>query len=137
MFLVNVVVLVGVVRERPFRPGGDRCVLKLAVAGDKPDAWDLIEVDVFGGAGDFAMGHVGPGQMVAIRGRLENRRFRDRPSELRVVAHRVNKVQDPTRRGDGAGDGRERDRGRVRSDSDDFDDDFDDEDEEDRFNVRD
>lgn len=133
---MNVVVLVGVVRERPFRPGGDRCVLKLAVAGDKPEAWDLIEVDVFGGAGDFAMGHIGPGQMVAIRGRLENRRFRDRPSELRVVAHRVNKVQDPTRRGEGSGDGRGRDRGRSRHDGDGVDDEYE-FDDEDRFNVRD
>ncbi|GIU84134.1 MAG: hypothetical protein KatS3mg008_0909 [Acidimicrobiales bacterium] len=100
--LVNVVVLVGVVRDRPFRPGNDRCVLKIAVDHEGSVGTDLIEVDVFGGVGEFVMNNVLPGDLVAIRGRLEDRQFSDGTAELRVVAHRVNRIRTAAPRTDRA-----------------------------------
>ena len=94
--MTNVVVLVGRVADRPFRPGGqDRVVLKLDVPSErragKPDR---IEIHCFGAVGEEALTRF-TGDVVSIRGRLELRIGRDEHGEyedLRVVAQQVNVI---------------------------------------------
>lgn len=96
---MNVVMLVGEVTDRPFRPGnGTRTVVKLKTKGSGGQA-DRFEFDAFGQVGDFgARLHVG--DIVAVSGRLEDRTFTEngeQVSELRIVAQFIEVV---TRAGD-------------------------------------
>ncbi len=89
---VNVVALVGEVVDRPFRPGnGARTVIKIRVHEDGSGRFDRVEFDAFGQPGDFGM-HLYVGDLVSIRGRLEDRTYREGDedvNELRVVAHHI------------------------------------------------
>lgn len=94
---MNLVVLVGRVADRPFRPSGrDRVVLKLDVTADRRgDKQDRIEVHTFGEVANQAESRVSQGDVVSISGRLEQRVGRDDMGEfeeLRVVADNVTVV---------------------------------------------
>lgn len=86
--LVNQVVLVGEVTDRPFRPGGGtRAVVKMQVYNDESGRRDDVEFDAFGPVSEFAMG-LWRGDRIAIRGRVEGRVF-DEFEELKIVADHV------------------------------------------------
>jgi cold shock CspA family protein/single-stranded DNA-binding protein len=94
---MNVVVLVGKVADRPFRPSGrERVVVKLDVAGDRrPDKPDRIEVHCFGDTANHAETKVNLGDIVTVHGRLEQRVGKDDMGEfeeLRVVADHITVV---------------------------------------------
>ena len=91
---MNVVALVGRVGDRPFRPGGaDRVVMRVIVASTRrSERADEIEVHCFSGVADAVLSGIKLGDMVEIRGRLEQRIGRDEEGEyedLRVVADHV------------------------------------------------
>ena len=89
---MNVVVLVGEVTDRPFRPGGgSRVVVKLRVHHDESGRRDDVEFDAFGAVSDFAMG-LWRGDRVAVRGRVEGRVF-DEFEELKIVADHIDLVR--------------------------------------------
>ena len=96
---MNVVMLVGEVTDRPFRPGnGARTVVKIKTkgAGGQPDRF---EFDAFGQVGEFGS-RLYVGDVIAITGRLEDRTFTEggeQVSELRIVAQFIEVV---TRAGD-------------------------------------
>jgi cold shock CspA family protein len=106
---MNVVVLVGKVADRPFRPSGrERVVVKIDAAGDRrPDKPDRIEVHCFGEVANHAENKVNLGDIVSIHGRLEQRVGKDDMGEfeeLRVVADHITVVNAggrATRRTDG------------------------------------
>ena len=94
---MNLVVLVGRVADRPFRPSGrDRVVIKLDVTADRRhDKQDRIEIHTFGEVANHAENKVSQGDIVSISGRLEQRVGRDDMGEfeeLRVVADNVTVV---------------------------------------------
>lgn len=94
---VNLVVLVGRVADRPFRPSGrDRVVIKLDVSAERrQDKQDRIEVHTFGEVANHAENRVSQGDIVSISGRLEQRVGHDDQGEfeeLRVVADNVTVV---------------------------------------------
>jgi len=99
---MNVVMLVGEVTDRPFRPGnGARTVVKIKTkgAGGTPDHF---EFDAFGQPGDFGA-RLFVGDVIAITGRLEDRTYTEdgeQVTELRIVAQFIELV---TRAGDRAG----------------------------------
>jgi single-stranded DNA-binding protein len=92
---MNNVVLVGRVPERPFRPGGgERVVLKVDVADDR-GRQERFELDAFGEIGRWVSEGVRIGDIVAVRGRLEQRVYRDQGEEveeLRIVGMRISLV---------------------------------------------
>lgn len=92
---MNNVVLVGRVPERPFRPGGgERVVLKLDVADDR-GRQERFELDAFGEIGRWVVDGVRIGDIVAVRGRLEQRVYREQGEEveeLRIVGMRISLV---------------------------------------------
>jgi single-stranded DNA-binding protein len=92
---MNNVVLVGRVPERPFRPGGgERVVLKVDVADDR-GRQERFELDAFGEIGRWVAEGVRIGDIVAIRGRLEQRVYREQGEEveeLRIVGMRISLV---------------------------------------------
>ncbi len=92
---MNNVVLVGRVPERPFRPGGgERVVLKVDVADDR-GRQERFELDAFGEIGRWVAEGVRIGDIVAVRGRLEQRVYRDQGEEveeLRIVGMRISLV---------------------------------------------
>ena len=96
---MNVVMLVGEVTDRPFKPGnGNRTVVKLKTkgAGGTPDHF---EFDAFGQPGEFGA-RLYVGDVIAITGRLEDRTFHENGeevNELRIVAQFIELV---TRAGD-------------------------------------
>ena len=94
---MNVVVLVGRVGDRPFRPGGaDRVVMRVVVASSRrSERADEIEVHCFAGVADSVIAGIRLGDVVEIRGRIEQRIGRDDEGEyedLRVVADHVSVV---------------------------------------------
>ena len=91
---MNVVALVGRVGDRPFRPGGaDRVVMRVVVASNRrSERADEIEVHCFAAVADAVVAGIRLGDIVEIRGRLEQRIGRDDEGEyedLRVVADHV------------------------------------------------
>jgi cold shock CspA family protein len=91
---VNVVLLVGKIADRPFRPGGlERVVIKIDASSERrPGSPDRIEVHCFGELANEVEQKIQRGDLVEIRGRLEQRVGRDdlgEFEELRVVADRV------------------------------------------------
>jgi cold shock CspA family protein len=91
---MNVVALVGRVGDRPFRPGGaDRVVMRVVVASNRrSERADEIEVHCFAGVADSVVSGIRVGDVVEIRGRIEQRIGRDDQGEyedLRVVADHV------------------------------------------------
>jgi single-stranded DNA-binding protein len=92
---MNNVVLVGRVPERPFRPGGgERVVLKVDVADDR-GRQERFELDAFGEIGRWVNEGVRIGDIVAVRGRLEQRVYREQGEEveeLRIVGMRISLV---------------------------------------------
>jgi Single-strand binding protein family len=115
---MNTVVLVGKVSDRPFRPGnGERTVAKLSVQEESGRS-QVFEFDAFGEVGAWVMSNLWVGDIAAIRGRLEERVYKERGEEveeLRIVAVRVNLVHkggariNRDRDREGGRDGRERD----------------------------
>lgn len=99
------VVLVGRVGDRVFRPGGDRVVVKVEVAGER-GGHDLVEVDVYGERGEWALKSLRTGDLVSVRGRLELRVYKDRADgeieELRVVGLRIDRLAKGSAVGAGA-----------------------------------
>jgi cold shock CspA family protein len=94
---MNVVVLVGKVADRPFRPSGrERVVVKVDAAGDRrPDKPDRIEVHCFGEVANYAEAKVSLGDIITVHGRLEQRVGKDDMGEfeeLRVVADHITVV---------------------------------------------
>ena len=94
---MNVVALVGRVGDRPFRPGGaDRVVMRVVVASTRrTERADEIEIHCFAGVADSVVSSVRVGDMVEIRGRIEQRIGRDEEGEyedLRVVADHVSVI---------------------------------------------
>jgi single-stranded DNA-binding protein len=118
---MNTVVLVGKVSDRPFRPGnGERTVAKLSVQEESGRS-QVFEFDAFGEVGAWVMSNLWVGDIAAIRGRLEERVYKERGEEveeLRIVAVRVNLVHKggarTNRDRDGSRDGG-RDRDLVRN----------------------
>jgi cold shock CspA family protein len=106
-----VVLLVGKIADRPFRPGGlERVVLKIdATSERRPGSSDRIEVHCFGELGGDVENRIQRGDLVEIRGRLEQRVGRDdlgEFEELRVVADRVLTIgggSTPSRKSSGPG----------------------------------
>jgi single-stranded DNA-binding protein len=96
---MNVVMLVGEVTDRPFRPGnGQRTVVKIKTrsATGTPDHF---EFDAFGQPGEFGS-RLFVGDTIAVTGRLEDRTYTEKGeqvSELRVVAQFIELI---TRAGD-------------------------------------
>jgi hypothetical protein len=86
------VCLVGVVRDRPFRPGGgSRVVVKLEVFDRTGHRGDQLEFDAFTKTGDFAMG-LRVEDRISITGRLEHRTYTfegEQVSEIRCVAESI------------------------------------------------
>jgi single-stranded DNA-binding protein len=92
---MNLVVLVGTVTDRPFRPGGERVVVKLAIPADKPGVTDNFEVHLFGTVGSYALDQVRSGDVVSLRGRLETRIWTEGDEEfeeLRIVGQRIERI---------------------------------------------
>jgi hypothetical protein len=100
--IVNVVMLVGEVTDRPFRPGnGARTVIKIQTRGGSSGRPDRFEFDAFGQPGEFGI-RLFVGDMIAVTGRLEDRAFKEggeTVNELRIVADFIELV---TRAGDRA-----------------------------------
>jgi cold shock CspA family protein len=95
---MNLVVLVGKVADRPFRPGGrERVVVKLDVVSERRSGrGDRIEVHCFGDVGAEAVATLNVGDIVTVRGRLEQRIGRDEHGEyedLRVVADHLSSLR--------------------------------------------
>jgi single-stranded DNA-binding protein len=97
---VNVVMLVGEVCDRPFRPGsGSRTVVQLRTRGGGAGKTDQFEFDAFGQPGEFGL-RLFVGDQIAVTGHLEDRTYQDggeTVTELRVVADFIELV---TRAGD-------------------------------------
>lgn len=91
---VNVVLLVGRVSNRPYRPGdGERVFMQIEVASARrPGMSDEIELHCFGQTANSVEKVVHLGDMVEVRGRIEQRIGRDAEGEyedLRIVADDV------------------------------------------------
>jgi hypothetical protein len=88
---VNLVTLVGTVYDRPFRPGsGQRTVIKVRCDGESGRS-ERLEFDAFGQPGDFGI-KLRVGDVVAMRGRIEDRTYRsgdEEVNELRLVADHI------------------------------------------------
>lgn len=89
---MNLVLLVGVVSDKPFRPGGGpRSVCKVRVHDDKTGRVDQIEFDGFREVADQVM-NLWIGDLVGIHARLEDRRYQqgsDEVAETRCVAEAI------------------------------------------------
>jgi cold shock CspA family protein len=106
---MNVVLLVGRVSNRPFRPGsGERVFLQIDVpSARRSGTSDEIELHCFGQTANNVERDVHFGDMVEVRGRIEQRVGRDAEGEyddLRIVADEVSVVRTvPSRSAAGAG----------------------------------
>lgn len=88
---MNTFVVVGRVAEEPFRPGGDRVVIKVDV--DHGDGFDRLEINSFGEAGRFVLEAVRAGDVVAVRGRLEEWRYTEGQRKgVRAIGQRFDVV---------------------------------------------
>jgi hypothetical protein len=92
----------GTVYDRPFRPGsGQRTVVKVKCDGEAGRS-ERLEFDAFGSAGEFGM-KLRVGDVVAMRGRVEDRTYRDgdeKVNELRLVADYIELVVPASHRHD-------------------------------------
>jgi cold shock CspA family protein len=110
---MNVVLLVGRVSNRPYRPGsGERVFLQIDVpSARRSGTSDEIELHCFGQTANNVERDVHFGDMVEVRGRIEQRIGRDADGEyddLRIVADEVSVVRTvPSRSAAGASSGGE------------------------------
>jgi cold shock CspA family protein len=100
---MNVVLLVGRVSNRPYRPGsGERVFLQIDVpSARRSGTSDEIELHCFGQTANNVERDVHFGDMVEVRGRIEQRVGRDAEGEyedLRIVADEVSVVRNVAQR---------------------------------------
>jgi cold shock CspA family protein len=103
---MNVVLLVGRVSDRPFRPGNaERLVVRLDVPSPRRSTGvDEIEIHCFGAIASRVEGAIRLGDTVEVRGRVEHRIGHDDQGEyddIRIVADDVSVLRAIAQRGTG------------------------------------
>lgn len=103
---MNIVLLVGRVSDRPFRPGNaERLVVRVDVPSPRRSGHvDEIEFHCFGAVAANVESHVRLGDTVEVRGRVEHRIGRDDQGEyddIRIVGDDVVVVRSVAHRGTG------------------------------------
>jgi cold shock CspA family protein len=103
---VNIVLLVGRVSDRPFRPGNaERLVVRVDVPSPRRSGHsDEIEFHCFGSTATNVEANVRVGDTIEVRGRVENRIGRDDQGEyedIRIVGDDVVVLRSVSQRGNG------------------------------------